>query len=216
AFFPESGFFNRYNLQAGTRLAVKLDFMTGLLARCLSCNGTDTFRGVQAALGDVVAWRTLLWAMTTALAADPQPGPGGSMVPRIEYAATMRIFATSAWPAVKSIFENVLGGAPLVTASGREDLLNPELRPLIDQYYRGSGAPAQDRIKLFKLVWDAIGTEFGGRHELYERNYAGNHEQIRVDAVNFARRTGALDQCLKLVDECLGDYDLDGWRNETW
>ena len=188
---------------------------TRLLCR-LACNGTDTFRGVQAALGDVVAWRTLLWAMTTALAADPQPGPGGSLVPRIEYAATMRIFATSAWPAVKSIIENVLGGAPLVTPSGREDLLDAELRPLIDRYYRGTGATALQRIKLFKLLWDAIGSEFGGRHELYERNYAGNHEQIRVDAVSFARRAGALDQCLKLVDQCLADYDLDGWVDETW
>jgi len=216
SFFPESGFFNRYNLQGGTRLAVKLDLMTGLLARGLAINGTDGFRGVQAALGDVIAWRTLMWAMTTALASDPQTGPGGSVVPRLEYAAAMRIFATSAWPAVKNIMENVLGGAPLVTASGPEDLQNPDLRPLIDRYYRGTNSSAEDRIKLFKLIWDAIGTEFAGRHELYERNYAGNHEQIRVDAVNFAKRSGALDECLKLVDECLADYDLDGWRNDTW
>ncbi len=141
----------------------------------------------------MIAWRTMIWAMTTALAADPQPGPGGSVMPRSEYAAAMRIFATSAWPAVKDIFENVLGGAPLVTPSGREDLVNPDLRPLIDRYYRGTGATALERIKLFKLIWDAIGTEFGGRHELYERNYAGNHEHIRVDALNFARRAGVLD-----------------------
>ncbi|PYR64801.1 MAG: Pyoverdin chromophore biosynthetic protein pvcC, partial [Acidobacteria bacterium] len=43
SFFPESGFFNRYNLQGGTRLAVKLDLMTGLLARGLAINGTDGF-----------------------------------------------------------------------------------------------------------------------------------------------------------------------------
>src|SRR5262249_57138633 len=128
SFYPASGFFNRFNLQAGTRLAVKLDFMTGLLARCLECNGTAGFRGVQAMLGDVVAWRTLMWAMTTAMAADPQTGPGGSVIPRLENAAATRIFATSAWPAVKTIFENVLGGAPLVAPSGREDVLNPDLR----------------------------------------------------------------------------------------
>ena len=92
----------------------------------------------------------------------------------------------------------------------------PDLRPLIDRYYRGTGATAVERIKLFKIVWDAIGTEFGGRHELYERNYAGNHEQIRVDAVSFARRTGVLDQCAGLVDQCLADYDLDGWTTDTW
>ncbi|HZF32025.1 MAG TPA: 4-hydroxyphenylacetate 3-hydroxylase N-terminal domain-containing protein [Gammaproteobacteria bacterium] len=216
AFYPASGFFNRYNLQAGTRLAVKLDFMTGLLARGLEMNGTSEFRGVQAALGEVVAWRTLLWAMTTAMAAEPQPGPGGSVIPRADYAAAARVFSTSSWPAVKEIFENVLGGAPIVAPSGREDLLSPTLRPLIDRYYRGTGASALERIKLYKLVWDAIGTEFGGRHELYERNYAGNHEQIRMDALKFARRTGALDGCIELVDRCLADYDLDGWTTDTW
>ena len=216
SFYAASGFFNRYNFQAGTRLAVKLDFMTGLLAKGLAINGTDGFRGVQAALGEVTAWRTLLWAMTTAMATEPQEGPGGSLMPRGDYAATLRMFATSSWPTVKGIVENVLGGAPLVVPSGREDLANPELRPLIDQYYRGTGSTALERIKLFKLVWDALGTEFGGRHELYERNYAGNHEQVRVDVVNFARRTGAFDQCIKLVDDCLADYDLDGWVNKTW
>ncbi|HEY5864552.1 MAG TPA: 4-hydroxyphenylacetate 3-hydroxylase C-terminal domain-containing protein, partial [Candidatus Tectomicrobia bacterium] len=25
-----------------------------------------------------------------------------------------------------------------------------------------------------KLLWDAIGTDFGARHELYEVNYAGS------------------------------------------
>jgi 4-hydroxyphenylacetate 3-monooxygenase len=216
SFYPASGFFNRFNLQAGTRLAVKLDFMTGLLARGLEINGTDGFRGVQAALGQVIAWRSLLWALTTAMASDPEPGANGTVVPKLDYAATLRIFATSSWPAVKSIFEEVLGGAPIVAPSGREDLLSADLRPLIDRFYRGTGASAEERIKLYKLVWDAIGTEFGGRHELYERNYAGNNEQIRVDAMNFARRSGALDDCLRLVDRCLSDYDLTGWLAEPW
>jgi aromatic ring hydroxylase len=216
SFYPASGFFNRFNLQSGTRLAVKLDFMTGHLARGLQINGTDGFRGVQAALGQVVAWRTLLWALTTAMAMDPQPAAGGTVVPKLDYAAALRIFGTSSWPAVKAIFEEVLGGAPIVIPSGREDLLSPELRPLIDRFYRGTDTSAADRIKLYKLVWDAIGTEFGGRHELYERNYAGNNEQIRVDAVNFARRTGALDDCLRLVDQCMSEYDLTGWVSPIW
>ena len=47
------------------------------------------------------------------------------MIPRIDNAATLRMFCDVAWPAVKEIFENVLGGAPLVAPSGREDLLRP-------------------------------------------------------------------------------------------
>ena len=44
-----------------------------------------------------------------------------------------------------------------------------------------------------KLMWDAIGSEFGGRHELYERNYFGNHESIRFETLLVADVTGAID-----------------------
>lgn len=106
------------------------------------------------------------------MALDPLPGPGGTVIPKLENAATLRLFATQAWPKIKEVFETQLGGSPLVTSSSLKDFQDPDLRPLIDKYYRGTGATAEERIK---LVWDAIGTEFGGRHELYERNYSGNH-----------------------------------------
>jgi 4-hydroxyphenylacetate 3-monooxygenase len=67
-----------------------------------------------------------------------------------------------------------------------------------------------------KLLWDAIGTEFGGRHELYERNYAGNHEDIRIQAMWGARGSGALDQMIGLADQCLAEYDENGWVGSTW
>ncbi len=215
-FYAASGFLNRYNLQAGTRLGVKLDLMCGLLAKGLAANGTDDFRGVQASLGEVVAWRNLIWALTTAMCLDPQPGPGNSVIPKLEHASTLRLFSTLAWPRVKEIFETILGGAPIVTPSSHKDLENPELRPLLDRYYRGSDSSAEQRIKLFKLIWDAIGTEFGGRHEIYERNYSGNNEQMRLDVLTFAKQRGIMDECHKLAEQCMDDYDLKGWTSPSW
>ena len=69
---------------------------------------------------------------------------------------------------------------------------------------------------MMKLLWDAIGTEFGGRHELYEMNYAGNHEDIRIQAMWNARTTGTLDGMIALADQCLSDYDENGWCGDTW
>jgi 4-hydroxyphenylacetate 3-monooxygenase len=72
------------------------------------------------------------------------------------------------------------------------DLKVPELRPYLDQFVRGSNNyGAEQRIKLMKLLWDAVGTEFGGRHELYERNYFGNHESIRFQTLMVSDLTGA-------------------------
>jgi 4-hydroxyphenylacetate 3-monooxygenase len=67
-----------------------------------------------------------------------------------------------------------------------------------------------------KLLWDAVGTEFGGRHSLYETNYAGNHEDIRIRALWHARGSGALDNMVALADQCLADYDESGWRDSEW
>lgn len=216
AFYGQSGFVNRYTLQANTRLGVKLDFMCGLLAKGLAANGTDQFRGNQAMLGEVVAWRNMIWAFNAAMVHETQAGPGGSVIPSIEYASASRLFSTLAWPRVKEIFELILGGSPLVIPSSYKDLTDEELRPLIDRYYRGSDTSAQERIKLFKLIWDAIGSEFGGRHELYERNYSGNYEQMRLDTLNFARRKGLVDSFTQLVDACMSDYDLQGWTSPAW
>jgi 4-hydroxyphenylacetate 3-monooxygenase len=216
SFYRQSGFFNRYNLQSATRLGVKLDFMSGLFAKGIAANGTDEFRGVQVALGDILAWRNLIWAMTTAMALDPMPGPGGSVIPKLEYAAASRVFASECWSAVRTHFETILGGSPIVVPSGYEDVASPDLGPLIERYYRGSDTSALERVKLFKLIWDAMGGEFGSRHALYERNYSGNNEQVRLDVLNFARVRGILAGSLALVEESMADYDLDGWTSDTW
>lgn len=210
-FYTQSGFFNRYNLQAAVRLAIKLEFCAGLLMHGAAASGTDGFRGVQAAIGELVAMRDLQWGLTTLLAMDPESGAGGSVVPRLQAAAANRLLMTNTWDKVRALFEVTLAGAPIYTVSSVRDLRQPELRPLIDTYFRGTGRDAESRLKLFKLVWDALYSEFAGRHALYERNYAGNQEQQRIDALTFCERRGDGARYRAFVDACLADYDLDGW-----
>src|SRR6266849_870997 len=47
-FFPRSGFLPRFMFQGCTRLAVKLDFIAGLLLKAVEATGAKDFRGVQA------------------------------------------------------------------------------------------------------------------------------------------------------------------------
>jgi aromatic ring hydroxylase len=215
-FYAASGFMNRYTLQAGTRLAVKLDFICGVIGQALEANGTGGFRGVQATLGELIGWGSLMWALTSALALDPQEGPGGMVIPRLDYAVLVRLFGAMAWPKVEEVVGTTLGGSPLVIPSSFRDMRSEELRPLIDRYYRGSTGSAHDRIKLFKLLWDAVGSEFGSRHTLYERNYGGSPELVRLNVLQFAGATGRLQQMKDMVQACMDEYDLDGWKDGVW
>lgn len=217
SFFKESGFANLFCFQGCTRLAVKMDFLSGLLMKATETHGTDQFRGVQANVGEVIAWRNVLWALSTAMAKDPNQGPNGTVLPNIEYGQSYRVFSNVAFGRVKDIIESLIAGGLIVQTSSAADFKNPELRPYLDRFYRGSnGYDSVEKMKVIKLLWDAIGTEFGGRHELYERNYTGNHEDIRIHNLMTAKGNGSADAFKGFVEQCMSEYDLDGWKDSAW
>lgn len=211
-FFPRSGFLPRFMFQGCTRLAVKLDFIAGLLLKSVEATGAKDFRGVQAQVGEVLAWRNLFWGLTDAMARTTTPWTEGYVLPNLDYGLAYRVMASLAYPKIKEIVENVLASALIYMPSSAVDFKTPEIRPYLDQYVRGSGGySAEQRVKLMKLMWDAMGSEFGGRHELYERNYFGNHESIRFETLMVAEATGAAAKYKGFAEQCMAEYDLDGW-----
>jgi len=57
--------------------------------------------------------------------------------------------------------------------------MESSMRPVIDKYFRGANVGAYDRVRLFRLVWDFIGTQFGSRQILYERYFNGDVVRLR-------------------------------------
>jgi 4-hydroxyphenylacetate 3-monooxygenase len=211
-FFPRSGFLPRFMFQGCTRLAVKMDFLAGLLLKAVEATGSKDFRGVQASVGEVLAWRNLFWGLTDAMARTTTPWTPGYVLPNLDYGLAYRVMASIAYPKIKGIIEDTLASALIYLPSSALDFKVPELRPYLDQFVRGSnGYSAEDRVKLMKLLWDAIGSEFGGRHELYERNYFGNNESIRFETLLVADVTGATNRYKGFAERCMAEYNLDGW-----
>ena len=44
---------------------------------------------------------------------------------------------------------------------------------LIGKTQQSPAASARDKVKFFKLAWDAVGSEFASRHTQYEMFYSG-------------------------------------------
>ena len=217
SFYPRSGFTNGFLFQGCTRFAVKLDFITGLLAKALRCTGGDDARGNQTLLGEVVAWRNLFWSLSNAMAHNPDKWIGDAVLPQLHAGLSYRVFAPDAYPRIKDIIERTVTSALIYLPSSVKDFANPAIEPYLRQYVRGSyGIGYEERIKIMKLLWDAIGTEFGGRHELYERNYAGGWEDIRLQSLTGAQRGGDMAKMEALVEQCMADYDTKGWVGDTW
>ncbi len=212
-FFPRTGFLPRALLHGCTRLSVKLDFIAGLLLKAVEATGTKDYRGVQANVGEVIAWRNLFWSLSDAMVRDPKPWIGDYVLPNPEPGAAYQIIAPMAYTKVKNLIEQTVASGLIYLNSHTRDFKNPEIRPYLDQYLRGShGYAAVERVKLMKLLWDSIGTEFGGRHELYEINYSGSTEEIRRYCLFGAQASGNADKFKGFAEQCMAEYDIDGWK----
>jgi len=208
-----SGFFPRALLHGCTRLAVKLEFIAGLLMRAMEAGGTKDFRGQQVRLGELITYRNLFWSLSEAMARNATPWVGGAVLPDAGAVSAYQVLASTVYSSIRLLIEQSLASGLIYLNSSARDFLNPELRPLLDKYVRGSnGYGAEDRVKVLKLLWDAVGTEFGSRHELYEVNYAGGMEESRLISVKLAELTGLTGSMKSMVDACLAEYDLKGWK----
>jgi len=211
-FFPRSGFVPRFQLHGCTRLAVKLDFIAGLLIKATETAGTRQFRGVEANIGEVITWRNAMWALSDAMAKGPTPWADGFVLPNAEAGAAYHVLAPDAYVQIKHQIEKTVASSLIYLNSHARDFTVPELRQYLDLYVRGSGGvSAVERVKLMKLLWDSIGTEFGARHELYEINYSGSHEEIRRFALLGALASGQADRWKAFADQCMAEYDVHGW-----
>ena len=217
SFFPSIGFLPRFTFHGLARLCVKLDFIAGLLSKALRATGTRDFRGVQANLGEVIAIRNLMWGLSDAMCRNPDPWANGAVQPSVLYGLAYRTFTPHFYPRIKDIVEQVVASGLIYVNSNAADFKSDEIRPYLERFVRGSdGIPALERMKIMKLLWDAMGSEFGGRHELYERNYAGNNEQVRYENVHAADGAAPGQESLTAMlegfaEQCMAEYDLDGW-----
>jgi len=212
AFLPRTGAFPRLLLHGCTRLAVKLDFIAGLLMKAVEVTGTAKFWGVEVNVGEVIVWRNLFWALSEAMARNPRPWRDGYVLPDAEAASVYQALAPQAYGRVRMLIERTVASGLIYSTSSAMDFTAPQLQPYLEQYLRGSdGHDASSRDKLTKLLWDAVGSEFAGRHELYEMNNAGTVEEIRRFTLRACTATGVADQLRAFVDRCLSEYDLEGW-----
>src|SRR6202171_5836014 len=92
----------------------------------------------------------------------------------------------------------------IMLPSSVKDFSNPEVARLIGKTQQSPAASAIDKVKFYKLAWDAVGSEFASRHAQYEMFYAG----ATFVTKGHAFRTYDWNAATALLDRMLASYDL--------
>lgn len=201
--FFETGAHAIGNWQAQIRFMTKLRFVAAVARKVTQVNQTDRIPGVQEKLGELAAIVSSVESAVLAAEYTAEPDAVGVLIPgkRALYGAMG--LQSETYPRVIQILRDLVGGGVLQLPSSIRDLHSDVSAADIARYVQSPGVPSEERVKLFKLAWDIIGSEFAGRHQQYEMFYAGAPFVVK-GAYTF--RNFGYEQLVEQLDEFLASY----------
>jgi 4-hydroxyphenylacetate 3-monooxygenase len=167
------------NQQSNIRFWAKMGLIVGLASRMCQANGVDKIPAVRETLGRLAALEATISGLVHGQIEACEQWPQGYVTPN-----RRMVYATLNWcqehhTEIIDTLRTLAGAAPLQMPASIDLVADPELKDRFERWWGTASMPALDRLKLYKLVWDLIGSEFAGRHMLYERFYAGNSIIVR-------------------------------------
>ncbi|TCI00533.1 4-hydroxyphenylacetate 3-monooxygenase [Roseococcus sp. SYP-B2431] len=166
------------NYQAQIRLSVKLRFLVGLARGVAETIGTVNMPPVREQLGKLASQAALIEGMVLGMEAGGQM-VGEYYLPNKHLLYAAQVQSQEMYPQVIQVIRELAGGALLMLPSSVEDFSHPELSRVIAATQISPAMTGEERVKLMKLTWDAVGTEFASRHLQYEMFYAGGQYVTR-------------------------------------
>lgn len=157
--------------QSATRSLAKMEFLLGIAYNLVEVNH-GRFPQVMGLLSELVAFVELLRGMIRVAEVDCIPGPDGTVVPHDQPLNVVR----AQYPVMHARAIEILqflGAGNLVVAPTMEDL-HSESGPAIQRYCAGADIPADRKMQLMRLAWDASCSSFAGRQNLYEKFFSGD------------------------------------------
>lgn len=187
--------------QTTIRALTKLELVYGLCHR-MSEIVNDVSPQTIDMLAELIDYIELTRSSLVAAVAECVTYPDGGVFPSsralTSIRAMMPIWMTRANEIVKTI-----GSHNLLAAASRGQLDDVRLRPLLEEFMHGAnGVGPEERSAVYRAAWDFVGSAFGSRNELYERNYLGSTkttrfaQQMFYSAANQARGRELLDKVL--------------------
>ena len=196
------------NYQCIVRLTVKLRFLLGLARKIAETNNIINYPQVRETLGLLAAKVSNIEALVIAMELKGESF-NGFYVPDRSLLCTAQVIAQTTYPEVVEAIRSLSGGGMIMVPSSYADFATPETNAIIHKTQRSPIVNSEQRVKLMKLAWDAVGSEFGSRHLQYEMFYSGAPLVTRGNSFRFFD----WDATKGAVERFMDSYGLPGDPN---
>jgi 4-hydroxyphenylacetate 3-monooxygenase len=189
------------NHQAQARYAVKLRFLLGLAKRMNEATGNDAAPPVMVEMGELAAYASIVENMLYSHETVATIDEDGVLWPSRTALYSVMALQAQINPHMIDIVRELTGAGMITLPSSSADFENAEAARDIERYFQSASVGARERIALMRLAWDFIGTEFGNRHQQYEKFYGGASFLVKMNVFrnyDFKRAGAMVDRALKL------------------
>jgi 4-hydroxyphenylacetate 3-monooxygenase len=190
------------NHQSNVRFWSKMSLLVGIASRICQSTGNDKISGVRELLGRLAALEATIAAMVHGQidgCEDWPGGPEGYVTYNRRYMYAALNWCQENHTMIIDLVRELAGGNLMQMPADETALADPVLRQQFETYFATPFMAPVDRWKLLKLAWDLIGSEFAGRHQLYEKFYAGSSYVVR----NQSFREAPSDEFHATVDDAI-------------
>lgn len=191
------------NYQCQVRLTVKLHFLLGIARKIAEINGIIGFPSIKETLGQLAAEVSMVEGLVESMELSGSQFEG-YFVPNAARLYAANVLTQQIYPRFVHTLRDLSGGGMIMLPSCAADLENPEALEVIRKTQISPAVGYLERIKLFKLAWDAVGSEFGSRHLQYEMFYSGANMVTRGHCF----RAFDWNRGVSLVDALLSSYSV--------
>lgn len=194
------------NHQSTVRYWSKMRFLLGLCSKVAQANGANQIPAVKEKLGQMSAIEGVIAGLVNGQINAFESWPAGYACfnRRIMYAALD--WCTQNYAKFVDELRELCGGGVFQMPADISVMQNQTLAELFTTYFQTPQCDAVTRMKLFRLAWDLVGSEFAGRHQQYEKFYAGASFIVRGHSF----RETNWQEFNTIVEDLMASYDYDG------
>ncbi len=168
----ETGQYVHTGHQVVTKNVAKCEFITGIASLMVNTLGNGDVPQVQGLLAELVENLEITKALQTQSEVNAKLDNWGVMLPdRVPLNVARNLFIKM-YPRMAEIIQ-LLGSSSLMALPSEQDFGGP-MGEVLDTYLDTDTATARERVRLFRLAWDAACSSFAGRQVLYERYFQGD------------------------------------------
>ncbi len=192
------------NHQANVRFWSKLQLLVGLASRITQANSADRIPAVREALGRLAALEAMLAGMIYGQSLDHEDLGNGYVSFNRRYMYGALTWCTESYADICDKVRELMGAGVFLMPADASVMQDAGLRETFEEMWSTASHSALQRMKLFKLAWDLLGSELATRHQQYEKFYAGPPYVVR----DHSFREAPWPKFHKIVDDLMASYDL--------